>query len=328
MSKDNHGFTSKKGLLRKLAVMFAVLVALFIVVGYSLNWHKNFLSDHASINQNHAVASGVPNFAHIVVIIEENHETTSILGNTEAAFINNLASQYALATNYFAIEHPSLPNYIDLISGTNGGVIDNCNPPTSTCRADVRNLPDELERTNHTWKAYFESMPTPCSVQPYAKGDLYDIQHNPFVYYPDILANQTRCNKHVVPLSELSTDLKDEAKLPDFIFIVPNRCNDMHDCDIATGDSWLAGMATKLLDSPAFTRKNSLLAVTWDESEEDAATNNVPLILAGPSVRRAYKSSTRYDHYSLLHTIEESWGLKPLADNDKNAPVLDEFFDQ
>lgn len=125
---------------------------------------------------------------------------------------------------------------------------------------------------------------------------------------------------HVVPLTGLGEDLKTASSLPNYVFISPNLCNDMHDCPVATGDDWLAREVPEILASPAFTTQNSLLVVTWDEG--DGGNNNVPTIFAGPAARQAYKSTLPYSHYSLLHTVESLWGLAPLTDNDRNAPIM------
>ncbi|HSX45304.1 MAG TPA: alkaline phosphatase family protein [Candidatus Saccharimonadales bacterium] len=308
----------------------AILTVLILLIGAGLACVYSKYSHRTNQAKNeHQTASAeaaIPNFAHIVVIVEENHGSDAILNNANASFINNLANQYAITTNYHAITRPSLPNYLYLTSGTSRGTKGDCNPPSSTCMVDAPNIADRLEQSNHTWKAYFESMPTSCDANAYKQSSLYDIEHNPFVYYKDILLNPKRCKQHVVPLTELNKDIKDVKTLPDFVFIVPNRCNDMHDCSVKTGDIWLSSMVTKLFDSPSFTTQDSLLAITWDEAEKGNSANTVPLILAGKSVKRVFKSSAKYNHGSLLHTIEEAWELKPLNDFDKNAPLLSEFF--
>jgi hypothetical protein len=164
---------------------------------------------------------------------------------------------------------------------------------------------------------YAESMPQPCSSR---NTDLYGVRHNPFVYYPSITLDPAYCAEHVVPLTQLADDLKSTMSLPDYVFISPNVCNDMHDCPVSTGDDWLSRRVPEILRSPAFTKQNSLLVLTWDEDEND--DNTVATIFAGPAARKSYESSRAYNHYSLLHTVESLWGLQPLTPNDKNAPIM------
>lgn len=257
---------------------------------------------------------------HVVIIVEENHSASGILGNSDAPYINQLAAKNALATNYKAVAHPSLPNYLALTSGTTAGITDDCDPG-GACTANVPNITDAIVESGRTWKMYAESMPAPCTDR---NSGTYGVRHNPFMYYPGVTNDQSSCRAHVVPLTQLSKDLKTASSLPDYSFISPNACNDMHDCSVATGDAWLSHQAEQILASPAFTTQKSLLVITWDE-DDDNQDNTVATIFAGPAARQAYKSSTAYTHYSLLHTIESAWGLKPMTANDKNAPTMSDM---
>jgi phospholipase C len=259
--------------------------------------------------------------AHIFVIVEENKPIGNIIGNADAPYINGLAKQYALATNYYAVAHPSLPNYLALTSGSTDGVTNDCAPPSAGCEVDVPNIADEIEKSGRTWKEYAESMPSNC----YAKNTgRYATRHNPFEYYTNIINNSARCKAHVVPFSQLEADLRSAQTTPNFAFITPNLCSDMHDCSVATGDNWLAKNVPMIMNSKAFTTQNSLLIITWDEG--DSSTNRVAAILAGPGVKQGFESASHYSHYSLLHTIESAWNLPGLTENDKQAPLMSEFF--
>ncbi|MDJ0357452.1 alkaline phosphatase family protein [Paenarthrobacter sp. PH39-S1] len=140
------------------------------------------------------------------------------------------------------------------------------------------------------------------------------------MYYPSVTDSHASCTAHVVPVTQLSEDLKAASSLPNYVFISPDLCNDMHDCSVSAGDTWLSHQVPDILASPAFTTQKSLLVITWDEGEGE--NNTVATIFAGSAARQSYKSSLPYSHYSLLHTIESLWGLAPLSDNDKNAPVM------
>jgi hypothetical protein len=255
----------------------------------------------------------VPAFDHVVIVLEENKPAERILGSDEAPFLNSLAEKYAVARDYAAITNPSLPNYIALVSGTTAGITSDCGP--DECTADVPSIADRLEASGRTWKIYAEGMPSPCAME--SSGG-YATKHVPFLYFPAIRDHAERCAASVVPYSQLEADLAANA-LPDLAVVIPDLCNDMHDCSIATGDTWLSKAVPAILDSPAFAG-DSLLAVTFDEGTQD--DNSVATILAGPAARRGASSDAPYSHYSLLHTIEKAWDLEPLTKNDAKAPVM------
>jgi phosphatidylinositol-3-phosphatase len=252
---------------------------------------------------------------HIVIIVQENKPSSQIMGSGDAPYFNKLGDEYAVATNYRAIMHPSLPNYLALTSGTNAGITSNCKP--QECRADVRSIADEVSKSSRSWKMYAEGMPAPCVAE---NSGRYAVRHNPFMYYPSVTSDKNSCAAHVVPLTQLDQDLASASSLPNYLFISPDLCNDTHDCPIRTGDEWLARLVPRILGSPAFTSQKSLLVVTWDEGSD--GDNQVATVFAGPAARQGFTSDAAYTHYSLLHTIEEAWGLQPLTDNDRSAPSM------
>ena len=305
--------------------------AAFVAIMISLSATYVILTHHTHTSSSKSIQTSTPHsspkpaphtasIAHIFIIMEENKPISHIIGNTDAPYSNSLAKHYALASNYYGVAHPSLPNYLALTSGSTDGIASDCNPPSAGCIRTVRNIADEIATSGRTWKEYAESMPTPC--YDYNAGE-YVTKHNPFVYYSDIINNVARCKAHVVPFSQLRGDLSSVRTTPDFAFITPNLCNDMHDCSIATGDHWLARNVPMILDSKAFTTQNSLLIITWDEG--DSSTNHIAAILTGSAVKQGYTSAARYTHYSLLHTIEDQWGLPPLTANDRQAPLMNGF---
>ena len=268
-----------------------------------------------------AASVATPAFDHIFVVVMENTSASSIIGNTsQAPYINSLANKYAYSTNYFGITHPSLPNYLTLTGGSSFGITSDCSP--STCPVNAVNIADRLEGAGKTWKAYMESMPSACGT---TDSSPYAVKHNPFVYYNDIRTNAARCQAHDVPFTQLATDLKAASTTPNFGWITPNMCNDMHDCSISTGDTWLKNQIPAILNSPAFTQQNSALFLTWDE-DDFSGTNQVEFVIAGSSVKPAFASSVTYNHYSLLRTVEDAWGLAPLTTNDTAAVAMTDFF--
>ena len=263
-------------------------------------------------------AATVPSFDHVFVVVMENKSYGAIIGSSAAPYINSLRQAGGLATSYYAVSHPSLPNYLALTGGSTYGITSDC----TTCWVAASNIADNLEANGKTWKAYEESMPSPCFV-----GDSYPYvqKHDPFIYFNNIRTNATRCQSHVVPYSQLATDLSATSTTPAYSFITPNMCNDMHDCSVATGDSWLGQQVPKILASPAFTTQRSLLAVVWDEDDSSGA-NQVPLILIGSGITANLQSATGYNHYSLLKTIEVALGLPALTGSDSGAAPMDGFF--
>ena len=240
----------------------------------------------------------------------ENEEFTDVIGNSSAPYINGLASSNALANQFYAISHPSLPNYLALAGGSTFGITSDC----TNCFVNATNLADQIEASGRTWKAYLEGMPSPCLV-----GDAYPYmqKHNPWIYFNDIRTNASRCAADVVPYTQLSRDLA-SGSVPNFVWITPDMCNDMHDCSIATGDAWLSQQVPAILNSPAFLN-GGVLYITWDEGNSyatcctNAAGGRVPAIVISPLGKTAYQSSIQETQYSLLRTIEDSWNLPELG---------------
>jgi phospholipase C len=316
MKKSQNGFSVLELLL--------ILVMIGLIAGVSLyviRTKNNATHTYDSISHNSSESKSNVLFDHVVIIVEENKGYKTIMEGSEAPFFHELASTYSQANNYYALFHPSLPNYLAMIGGTNGGIEQNC-IPGSGCEIHGKNIVDEIEESNRTWKGYMESMPTPCSPQ---NSGQYAVRHNPFVYYRTFTDDKERCKQHNAPLDQLYKDIE-ANQLPNFSFITPNLCNDMHDCSVNTGDKWLADVVPKLLESSTFKTKKSLLVITWDEAEPSDQVNQIPTILIGPTVKKAYKSSTIYNHYSLLRTIEDAWDLPALTQNDKTATHMNEFF--
>ena len=247
----------------------------------------------------------------------ENHEYSEIIGSSSAPYTNSLATQNALATRYDAVSHPSLPNYLSLTAASTFGITSDC----ENCFLNQTNLADQIEASGRTWRAYMESMPSPCSL---TDSGEYGMWHNPWLYYNDIRTNATRCNAGVVPYTHFSSDLT-SSNVPNFMWVTPNLCNDMHDCSVSTGDTWLKNNVPAILNSAAFTTQNSLLMITWDE-DNGSSGNHVATLVIAKSVPPGFRSGVKYTHYSLLTTVESAWGLSPLTGNDGGASPMSDFF--
>jgi hypothetical protein len=259
----------------------------------------------------------VPTYDHIFVILMENHSYNEVIG---APYISSLAAKGAVAGNYFATDHPSLPNYAELTSGQSFPNASSDCDPSSSCQSTARNLADTITGSARTWRSYEESMGSPCNKS--SSGN-YAGKHNPFIYYTDISA--ASCQANDVDYSALSGALASPTTLANYVFITPNLINDMHDGTVADGDTWLSQNVPTILNSAAFTQQHSLLVVVWDE-DDGSQNNQVAMIAVGYHVKVGYVSSVPYDHYSLLRTVEASWGLPTLTSNDGSASAMTDLF--
>jgi len=245
----------------------------------------------------------------VVVLVMENREYGEVIGNPDAPYVNGLAKTYGLVTRLFAISHPSLPNYLAMIGGSTFGIRSDC----TSCHVAGRNLVDQLQAHHISWKAYMEDMPSPCFQG--ATHNAYAKRHDPFVYFDDIRNNQSSC-QNVVPFKELAQDLSNDT-LPQFAFVTPNVCHDMHDCSTATGDAFLKKRVPPILHHLG---SNGVLFLLWDEGSSTsgccakAAGGHIAGIVAGPGASLGARSGLRFDTYSMLRTIEEGWGLPLLRD--------------
>lgn len=255
----------------------------------------------------------VPNFGYIVIIMFENKEFGSVIGNPQMPTFNGLAGEFTLLTQYYAIRHPSLPNYIALMGGDTFGIDTNCND----CFINAPSLPDLIEASGRTWKTYQEDMPEPCFL---GSTNLYAQKHNPFVYFDPIRLNPERCARSVVPLTALQTDIASNS-LPNFMFIKPNICNDSHDCSLDISDAWLTDLLRTLIPALDATGETYFVAMLFEEGQGDHTCcglpepggGRVPVVLHSPQVKNGFEDPTAYTHYSLLKTISEAWGLEYLG---------------
>ena len=261
------------------------------------------------------ITSTPPSYSHVIWVWMENNSYSSIIGNTtDAPYINALAANCGLATNYHNVAHPSLPNYIGATSGLDFAHLQkfksDCDP-SSNCSTPAPSIFGQGE----SWKAYEETMPQNC--YPVNFGE-YAVRHNPAPYYTTL----TGCDANDVPYTELATDLANNA-LPAFSFITPNVIDDMHDGTIADGDTWLKDNLPVILNSSEYQSGHVAVFITWDEGEggtvNNCATNttdigcHVATLVVSPSTAPGSTSSTLFNHYSLLGTAEELLGLPELG---------------
>ena len=244
-------------------------------------------------------------YTHVIWIWMENHSFNKIIGSSKAPYINTLAGECGLATNYHNISHPSLPNYIAATSGLSLSAVSKFSSdcrPSPACSTSAPSLFGQL--TN--WKAYEESMSSNCQT---ANTRSYFVRHNPPPYYTSLKG----CTSNDVPYTRFAPDLS-AGTLPSFSFVTPNVVDDMHNGTISQGDAWLAANVPAILNSAAYRALHVVLFITWDEgsggTSNDCATNttdngcHVATLVVSPTTTPHTQSATLFNHYSLLATTE------------------------
>jgi phosphatidylinositol-3-phosphatase len=260
-----------------------------------------------------------PHVGHIVIVVGENVNAAD--AERGCKWLDALGAKYATATRYYANTHPSIGNYLVMITGQ---VLTNENGRTPlTSPVSVDNVVRELLAAGKTWKAYVEDIP---SVG-YVGGDRgkFATRHVPLPYLTDV-QNSAAQRQNIVPFTQFAADLASN-NLPNYSFVTPNLCNDAHDCPITTFDNWLMANIAPLLTSSQFLH-DGVLVVTWDESGNDNTNGGgrVQFVLAGPTVKPAYQSTTLYQHESLCRMSLEHLGVASLPSACASAPAMSEFF--
>lgn len=247
--------------------------------------------------------NAVPAPAHTVVVVMENHSYAEIIGSPDAPYINQLASRGAVFTHSFAITHPSEPNYLALFSGSTQGVTDDGCPYQFT----TPNLAADLIKAGKSFAGYAEDLPAAgaavCSAGEYAR------KHVPWADFSNVPAS--------VSMPFTSFGAGGFAQLPTVSFVIPDLCDDMHDCDVAAGDTWLRLHISSYADWAM--SHNSLLILTWDE-DDGSQGNQIPTIFAGQQVRPG-RYAEPITHYSVLATIEAAYGLPRDGQAAAAAPI-------
>ncbi|HYA79623.1 MAG TPA: alkaline phosphatase family protein [Methylocystis sp.] len=293
-------------------------------------------------------AAAQARFDHVYVIVLENHDFDDAFSAERTPFLDRLAREQGLATQYFGVAHPSLPNYIALVSGDTFGVADDAPScfasdlaPAQPChRAEGESLADQLEATGLSFAGYFESAPSTGALQqghpdPLLRP-LYAQKHNPFVYF-DRIAEASARRADLKPYDALAADLA--GKIANFVLIVPDQCHDGHGLRAVCMDeaqlqrdydAFVETTVALIRSSPNWTR-NSAIVVTFDEGEaqhktpEAAATDNRIPTLVVTACGAPATSAQRYDHYALLATIEDGFGLTRLR-KALGAPAMTDLF--
>jgi phosphatidylinositol-3-phosphatase len=263
------------------------------------------------------VPAGQPTFSHVVVVVEENHSYEEVIGNSAMPYLNGLAHQYGLATQYYGDAHPSLPNYFMMTVGLPEAVTD-----TFSGTVTDDNVIRELTKAGKTWKCYAESLP---AAGPAAEVYPYVRRHDPFSYLSD--AQSTSQAANIVAFPQFATDVANSA-LPQYSFVSPNLLNDGHDGSLAQADAWLQTNIAPLLASPAF-QSSGLLIITFDEAAQSDISHgggHVATVIISSKAKKNYTSQTFYQHQSLLRLTLAASGVNSFPGAAAIAPDMTEFF--
>ena len=256
-----------------------------------------------------------PATPHVMVIMEENKGYQPTLGACSAdPYLCSLATLYASGTAWAGVSHPSAPNYLAFISGSTQGISSDCTPGGSGCGPfSSPDLGGQLTAAGIPWRAYMESMPSPCFTG--AGSGNYAEKHNPFMYFTDVSGSPT-CARDVVPYPGapgLVSDLTGPSA-PDFVWITPNLQNDMHNGTVQQGDAWLKANLAPVLTSTWFTNFNATVIVTMDEGDAPGSIpNQIPMVVISHKSLGHGNFTTPGNHYGVLRTIEEVYRLSMLG---------------
>lgn len=325
-----------------MSLRFRMAWAIFAVLLGVLNARPTTAQDAEAVTPD--AATTLHHIKTVFLIVMENHNWTgdgglNIKGNTEAPYINyNLLPMASYAQNYNnpVSNHPSLPNYLWLEAGTSFGIHDDGSPAQHS-QSTHTHLTRLLENAGISWRSYDENISgTSCPLTNQGAKDthgnqLYQVHHNPFVYFEDVTNDQSstsiECISHIRPFTQLAHDLSANT-VARYNFIVPDICHDMHDScggsSISEGDQWLKKNVPAILSSTAF-RSGGMLLITWDEAAK--GNGPIPMIVLSPFARgNHYSNSTYYTHSSTLRTLQEIFGVYPLIRNAGSATDLRGLF--
>jgi acid phosphatase len=247
---------------------------------------------------------------HAWVFVMENHSVGQILGNPKAPFLNRMARRYRVATRFYAPAHPSLPNYLAMISGSTQAC------QSDRCKGGYRGptLARQLGARGLGWQAFFQGLPS----RGYVGGDRgnYIQHHNPFVYFRSV-TSKPRQRRHLRKLRALPGSLH---RPPALSFVVPNNAHNMHDGPIRTGDRWLAHWVSRVMRSRAY-RHGGVIFITFDEGHNDSSGcclpgvhgGRVPLFVISRHARTHHRLTRPNTTYSLLRTLEAGFRLPYLG---------------
>src|SRR5882762_65979 len=265
-----------------------------------------------------APTTGGPRFNHVFIVLEENTDYADVIGSPSMPYLNSLAQQYGLATQYYANTHPSIGNYFMLATGQ---IVTNNDSYSSVVSVD--NVVRQLLAAGKTWKSYAEDLPSVGFTGATSGG--YARKHNVFALLSDVVNDPVQVN-NLVPFTQFATDLAN-GTLPNYANIAPNLCNDAHDCPLSTADTWLKNNIDPLIKSAQF-QQDGLLIIVFDEAGGDNGHGGgrIAWVAVSGKSKAGYQSTTLYQHASTLRLSLKVLGVTAYPNAAATAPDMDEFF--
>jgi hypothetical protein len=255
-------------------------------------------------------------YDHVIWIWMENKNTKAVLDSSAAPFIHALTQSCGTAAQYVDHGiHPSLPNYLAATSGGTQGVSDDDGPKAHPLKVD--NIFRQVRELGKRARSYQENMPANCALQ---STSHYAVKHNPAAYYVGE-DDRSACERDDVAFDQFLPDL--HTGLPEFAFITPDICNDMHDCSVATGDGWLGDVVSAITASPTYREGRTAVFIVFDESQ---GGGTMPFVAIAPSIVPGTRVETELDHYSLLAFTEDALGVSTHLGGAADAPSLADAF--
>ncbi len=301
--------------------------------------------------------SAVGELDHVFMVYMENKGYDQIIGSPNAPFYNSIANAYGLANNWHGLTHPSLPNYYPIVGGTDFGLTYNCASP---CISTENTLTANIDAAGKTWRAYAQSLT--YDGNPLVTAGDYATDQTPFPAYEQIASDPVYAKTHIVPLEQMAIDLQSVDTAPNYAWFAADENNNgegpidfpwgalrfvlgqldpQHQYNVQALDNFLAETVPVIMNSPVWNdpTRRSVIVVTCDEDNNNLSLgignegNRVTtVVIASPGAIAAgmrpgaYVATDHYNHYSLLHMIEESLGLPTLTNNDKYASPMNEFW--
>jgi phosphatidylinositol-3-phosphatase len=249
----------------------------------------------------------------VLVFIEENHSLSQMRSGMPYTF--GLARQFGYATSYAAIQHPSLPNYIAIAGGQTFGITNDHKPSDNPVSGT--SVFGQAIASGKTAAAFVDGMPQSCATMDGGTG--YAVRHNPWAYFTN---ERDICQRYDVAVERLPEAIG-QGRLPNVGMVIPNVCNDAHDCPLGTADTWFEGWMTKIFEGPDWRSGHLAVVLTGDEDDK-SSDNKVLTVVIHPS-QRANVVTSPLTHYSLTRLFEEVTGT-PFLFGAASAPSMAKAF--
>ena len=262
------------------------------------------------------VFAQVPSAQHVVLVIDENSSYSAVLGNMP--WLVSKGNAYGYATHWTAATHPSLPNYLALAGGSTYGVTDD-NAPSSH-KISGQSIFGQALAAGKKAKVYADGMPSNCALT--NGGTRYAVKHNPWAYYSST-TERNACKTYDVPVTKLQTDITN-GTLPNAGMVIPNLCNDAHDCSLGTADSWFKAKMTAIMAGPDWKAGRLAVVLTADEDDRNSG-NRVLTVVIHPS-QHNHVVSTSLTHYSLTRLYSQVLGRTTYLRSAASAPNMASAF--